>query len=267
MAMSSWTRSRRRLPRSRPCTASGSPTICADPAPRVRASRTDPGRPSGPRGAPAAGRRADRSVMSWPSKTIFPSVTGCSRAMQRASVDLPQPVSPTSPSVSPSRIRRLTPSTAWTNRCSRARRPAFRMREVLDDSGQLQQGGRGVGRGGVAAAPAVASSRRRPGPGGRISPATASGSQQADTWPGLVPDGRSGGALGGAPVEGEAAARRERAARRLDAACSAAGREWAAAGRCRRPPGSTPAARACRGGAPGSRPSAGRPAPPAGRCT
>ena len=34
--------------------------------------------------------------------------------MQRASVDLPQPDSPTMPSVSPSRTLRLTPSTAFT---------------------------------------------------------------------------------------------------------------------------------------------------------
>src|SRR5581483_2785351 len=40
--------------------------------------------------------------------------------MQRASVDLPQPVSPTRPSVSPRRTVRLTSSTACTN----SRRPA-----------------------------------------------------------------------------------------------------------------------------------------------
>ena len=34
--------------------------------------------------------------------------------MQRASVDLPQPDSPTMPSVSPSRTEKLTPSTAFT---------------------------------------------------------------------------------------------------------------------------------------------------------
>src|SRR3954453_13272176 len=42
--------------------------------------------------------------------------------MQRASVDLPHPVSPTRPSVSPRRISRLTPSTAWTTSSERRNR-------------------------------------------------------------------------------------------------------------------------------------------------
>ena len=40
-------------------------------------------------------------VMSRPSKTIVPPVGSSSRMMQRAIVDLPQPDSPTTPSVSP----------------------------------------------------------------------------------------------------------------------------------------------------------------------
>ena len=43
-----------------------------------------------------------------------PSVTSSSRTMQRASVDLPQPDSPTMPSVSPCRTSNETPSTACT---------------------------------------------------------------------------------------------------------------------------------------------------------
>ena len=53
-------------------------------------------------------------VMSRPSKTIRPSVASSSRMMQRAIVDLPQPDSPTTPSVSPCLTLKLTPSTAFT---------------------------------------------------------------------------------------------------------------------------------------------------------
>ena len=42
-----------------------------------------------------------RCVMSRPSNSIVPSVTSNSRMTTRASVDLPQPVSPTRPNVSP----------------------------------------------------------------------------------------------------------------------------------------------------------------------
>ena len=41
-------------------------------------------------------------VTSWPSNSTVPSVTGNRRVITRARVDLPQPVSPTTPSVSPS---------------------------------------------------------------------------------------------------------------------------------------------------------------------
>ena len=50
--------------------------------------------------------------MSRPSKTMRPEVTSKSLVMQRARVDLPHPVSPTRPSVSPRRTSKLTPSTA-----------------------------------------------------------------------------------------------------------------------------------------------------------
>ncbi len=43
----------------------------------------------------------DALPMSWPAKTIEPDVGSKMRTMTRASVDLPQPDSPTSPTVSP----------------------------------------------------------------------------------------------------------------------------------------------------------------------
>src|SRR5262245_8610889 len=60
----------------------------------------------------------ERFVMSRSSKTIFPPVGSSSRMMQRASVDLPQPDSPTMPSVSPRSTLKLTPSTAFTEAIS-----------------------------------------------------------------------------------------------------------------------------------------------------
>ena len=51
---------------------------------------------------------------SLPSKRMLPALTGCSCVTTRPSVDLPQPDSPTRPSVSPWRTSRLTPSTART---------------------------------------------------------------------------------------------------------------------------------------------------------
>ena len=54
----------------------------------------------------------DSVLMSVPSNVTRPAVRSYSRVMQRASVDLPQPVSPTRPSVSPRSTSRLTPSTA-----------------------------------------------------------------------------------------------------------------------------------------------------------
>src|SRR5437763_10626884 len=52
--------------------------------------------------------------MSRPSKTMRPAVGSRRRMMQRAIVDLPQPDSPTTPSVSPCRTENETPSTAFT---------------------------------------------------------------------------------------------------------------------------------------------------------
>jgi hypothetical protein len=52
--------------------------------------------------------------MSRPSNMIRPAVVSRRRTMQRASVDLPHPDSPTMPSVSPGLTLKETPSTAWT---------------------------------------------------------------------------------------------------------------------------------------------------------
>jgi hypothetical protein len=57
-------------------------------------------------------------VMSRPSKMIRPSVGSSSRMMQRAIVDLPQPDSPTTPSVSPFLTLKVMPSTAFTEATS-----------------------------------------------------------------------------------------------------------------------------------------------------
>src|SRR5258708_24407016 len=61
--------------------------------------------------------------MSRPWNGTGPAVRSCRRAMHLASVDLPPPDSPTSPSVSPARTSRLTSSTACTRATSRARIP------------------------------------------------------------------------------------------------------------------------------------------------
>ena len=57
-------------------------------------------------------RRSPRRAMSAPSSTISPPAAGTSRRIVLPSVDLPQPDSPTSPSVSPRSTSKLTPSTA-----------------------------------------------------------------------------------------------------------------------------------------------------------
>ena len=54
----------------------------------------------------------DRCVMSVPSMRIEPDVGSIRRSTVRPAVDLPQPLSPTRPSVSPALIVKLMPSTA-----------------------------------------------------------------------------------------------------------------------------------------------------------
>jgi hypothetical protein len=69
-------------------------------------------------------RRREKPVMSWPLKMILPSVGTSSLMTVRPSVVLPQPDSPTRPSVSPARSDRSTPSTAWTWPTRRLKTPA-----------------------------------------------------------------------------------------------------------------------------------------------
>src|SRR5579864_1723784 len=62
--------------------------------------------------------------MSWPSKITSPDVGSSSRKTQRPIVVLPEPLSPTSPSVSPRRMANDTPSTALTSATWREKTPA-----------------------------------------------------------------------------------------------------------------------------------------------
>src|SRR2546425_288869 len=52
--------------------------------------------------------------MSFPWKSMWPSVGSSSRAMRRPVVVFPQPDSPTSPRISPWWRSKPIPSTAWT---------------------------------------------------------------------------------------------------------------------------------------------------------
>src|SRR6185437_12044981 len=63
--------------------------------------------------------------MSRPFSLMAPAVGSISRSTVRATVDLPQPLSPTRPSVSPSPIEKLTPSTARTCPTVRRNKPFF----------------------------------------------------------------------------------------------------------------------------------------------
>ena len=83
------------------------------PSSAGRASRPSPGRRSACAGASASSPSARGRGGSTPSKVISPSVGSSSRRSVRPRVDLPQPDSPTRPTVSPRRISRSTPSTAW----------------------------------------------------------------------------------------------------------------------------------------------------------
>src|SRR6266545_7568164 len=70
--------------------------------------------------------RSDRlssAVTFCPSKVTSPDVGSIRRRMQRPVVDLPQPDSPTRPSVSPFWIVNEMSSTAWTRATSREKSP------------------------------------------------------------------------------------------------------------------------------------------------
>ena len=62
--------------------------------------------------------RLSRVVTFWSPNHTSPAVGSIRRRMQRPVVDLPQPDSPTSPSVSPRRMSKDTSSTAWTRATS-----------------------------------------------------------------------------------------------------------------------------------------------------
>ena len=99
---------------------SGSATISPHALARVERRDTGPGRSSAARGGTAAARAGESVVMSSPSKRTVPLVGSSSRTSSRPSVDLPQPDSPTSPSVSPRRTSSETPSTACTTCATRS---------------------------------------------------------------------------------------------------------------------------------------------------
>src|SRR5260221_7021359 len=87
--------------------------------------------------------------MSWPLSLIVPAVGLTRRRTLRATVDLPQPLSPTRPSVSPAPIDRLTPSTARTWPTVRRSRPFFMgkcfLRPLTSRTGGLDIGRRALG--------------------------------------------------------------------------------------------------------------------------
>ena len=97
------------------------PPSCA-----ARAIRTGPG--TRPAAAAASGRMPARSsgIRLRSSKRTMPEA-GWSRRIARPSVDLPEPDSPTTPTVSPARTERLTPSTARSTWLVRPNRPALEL--------------------------------------------------------------------------------------------------------------------------------------------
>ena len=74
-------------------------------------------------------RACDMSVMSRPESAIVPLVGSASRASNRTIVDLPQPNSPTRPTLSPAPMTRSTSSTAWS-RAPRASLHRIELREL-----------------------------------------------------------------------------------------------------------------------------------------
>ena len=66
----------------------------------------------------------DAFMISRPARDTSPDITGSNRAMSLAVVDLPEPLSPTRPMVSPSPTSNETPSTAFTVRGPYRRRRA-----------------------------------------------------------------------------------------------------------------------------------------------
>ena len=91
---------------------------------------------------------------------LCPTVGSISRSSSRPTVVLPQPDSPTRPSVSPRRISKLTPSTAWTDPTVRCRMPPL-TGKCLTRSRTSTSGTRPARRG-AAERPAGPGSARRP---------------------------------------------------------------------------------------------------------
>src|SRR5260370_1222354 len=96
---------------------------------QARAARAGAGEANGSWNTICIARRCGRSsdllrwVMSVPSIRMLPPVGSTKRSTLRATVDLPQPDSPTSPSVSPTPTEKLMPSTACTVPAARRSTP------------------------------------------------------------------------------------------------------------------------------------------------
>ena len=101
------TRSSRARPRRPRWTSSGSPIVSAIVG-AGRATSTGPGRRSACRAARRAGARVvELGDVARRRTSTAPAVGSTSRSTSRATVDLPEPLSPTSPSVSPARDREV----------------------------------------------------------------------------------------------------------------------------------------------------------------
>ena len=98
-----------------PARARGGPrSRSRPPSCAATASRRGPGRRSGAcaaRGASRRGRGGEVAVLEAQNRSHCPAA-GTSFRTARPSVDLPEPDSPTTPTVSPARTARSTPSTA-----------------------------------------------------------------------------------------------------------------------------------------------------------
>ena len=156
-------------------------------------------------------------VMSRPSKRIEPDVGSIRRSRSRPTVVLPQPDSPTRPSVSPRWMSKLTPSTAWTTATVRWRTPP-RTGKCLTRSRTSTSGaepslpalrgvaGRRRGRGRHARVPTPGSSR------GMRLPAASWYTQHRTSWP--VATGSSSGWTSVASVTSSSMRVRQRGANR-----------------------------------------------------
>ena len=98
---SSSTRARRAAGGTRSCSASGSPRICADRHARIERGVGVLEDDLRLRGGTRAARLSSSASRSRPSKRTLPASGSIRRSTSRPTVDLPQPDSPTSASVSP----------------------------------------------------------------------------------------------------------------------------------------------------------------------